>query len=257
MHPGRTLVFCNSIDCVRRLRNVLELLDCHPLPLHASMHQRQRLKNLENFEKSQNAILLATDVAARGLDIRGIEHVIHFQVPRTAETYVHRSGRTARAENEGLSLLLIDPQDGVLYKKISKTLNKEHALPSFPVDHKVFKLVKERVTMARSIDKLEHRQNRLTAQNRWFQNAAKDMDVDIEDDLLNDVGDEQERAAKSREINAMKKQLKAMLSKPIISKIFTGSFPTKSGKLLSPSIYNPQKAVTVVQKNRKKKKNKL
>lgn len=85
MYPGRTLVFCNSIDCVRRLRTVLEYLNCHPLPLHASMQQRQRLKNLEKFESSGTAVLLATDVAARGLDIKGIEHVIHFQVPRTAE----------------------------------------------------------------------------------------------------------------------------------------------------------------------------
>ncbi|GFU31937.1 ATP-dependent RNA helicase DDX24 [Nephila pilipes] len=256
MHRGRTLVFCNSIDCVRRLRNVFELLDCHPLPLHGSMHQRQRLKNLEKFEQSNNGILLATDVAARGLDIKGIEHVIHFQVPRTAETYVHRSGRTARAENEGLSLLLIEPQDGIHYKKICKTLNKEQTIPPFPVNHKIFKLVKDRVTLARSIDKLEHRQNRLNAQNRWFENAAKEMDVDIDENLLHDLGDEQEKAGKSRQIKAMRNQLKSMLSKPIESKILTGCFPTKSGKLISSNIYSPQKAVTVVKKKMLKKQNK-
>nr|XP_042904035.1 ATP-dependent RNA helicase DDX24 isoform X2 [Parasteatoda tepidariorum] len=124
MYPGRTLVFSNSIDCVRRLRSVLEYLNCDPLPLHASMHQRQRLKNLEKFEKSNTGILLATDVAARGLDIKEIQHVIHYQVPRTAETYVHRSGRTARAKNEGLSLMMIEPQEAVFYKRICKTLNK-------------------------------------------------------------------------------------------------------------------------------------
>ncbi|GFY52561.1 ATP-dependent RNA helicase DDX24 [Trichonephila inaurata madagascariensis] len=203
MHPGRTLVFCNSKDCVRRLRSILELLECHPLPLHASMHQRQRLKNLERFEQSEHGILLSTDVAARGLDIKGIEHVIHFQVPRTAETYVHRSGRTARAENEGLSLLLIEPQDGVHYKRICKTLNKEQSIPTFPIDHKIFKLVKDRVTLAH-----------------------------IDDNLLNDMGEQREQAAKSREIKALKKQLKFMLSKPITSQMFTGSFPTKSGKLI-------------------------
>ncbi|GFT13107.1 ATP-dependent RNA helicase DDX24 [Trichonephila clavipes] len=250
MHPGRTLVFCNSKDCVRRLRSILELLECHPLPLHASMHQRQRLKNLERFEQSEHGILLATDVAARGLDIKGIEHVIHFQVPRTAETYVHRSGRTARAKNEGLSLLLIEPQDSVHYRKICKTLNREQSIPTFPIDHKIFKLIKDRVTLARSIDKMEHRLTRLNAQNRWVQNAAKDLDVDIDDDLLNDMGDQHEQAAKSREIKAMKKQLKFMLSKPITSKIFTGSFPTKSGKLISQNMFSPQKAVTVVKKKK-------
>lgn len=249
MHPGRTLVFCNSIDCVRRLRNILELLECHPLSsLHASMQQRQRLKNLERFEQSDHGILLATDVAARGLDIKRIEHVIHFQVPHTAETYVHRSGRTARAENEGLSLLLISPHEGTQYKRMCKTLNKEQVLPTFPTNYKIFKLIKERVTLAHSIAQLEHKLTRRNAENCWLQNTAKEMDVAIDDNLLNDMGDQQEQAAKSRYMKAMKKQLKSMLSKPISSKIFTGSYPTKSGKLISPSTYSSQKAITVVKK---------
>lgn len=49
-HPGRTLIFCNSIGCVKRLTTLLGLLQCHPLPLHASMQQKQRLKNLERYE---------------------------------------------------------------------------------------------------------------------------------------------------------------------------------------------------------------
>ncbi|KAG8175689.1 hypothetical protein JTE90_011576 [Oedothorax gibbosus] len=253
MYPGRTIVFCNSIDCVRRLRTVLEYLNCHPLPLHASMQQRQRLKNLEKFEKSPTAVLLATDVAARGLDIKGIEHVIHFQVPRTAETYVHRSGRTARAQKEGLSLVLIEPQDATYYNRICKTLNKENSLPNFPIDYKVLKFVKERVTLVRSIDKLEHRMNRLNAQNRWIKKTAEEMDVDIEDEsLLNDLGDAHEVANKSKQINAMKKELKIMLSRPIINQIVSCKYPTKSGKLVGPSIYNPQKAVSVVQKKKTK-----
>lgn len=61
------------------------LLKCQPLPLHASMAQRQRLKNLERFSNNPNSLLLATDVAARGLDIPDVQHVIHYQVPRTSE----------------------------------------------------------------------------------------------------------------------------------------------------------------------------
>merc|ERR1719430_2046443 len=96
-HPGRTVVFCNSIDCVRRLTNLLGLMDVTPLPLHAQLHQKQRLKNLDRFTSSSSGLLIATDVAARGLDIPNIQHVVHYQVPRTSEGYVHRSGRTARA----------------------------------------------------------------------------------------------------------------------------------------------------------------
>lgn len=69
-HPGRTLVFANAISMVRRLASILRLLQLPVTPLHASMQQRQRLKALDRFRKSSNAILVATDVAARGLDIQ-------------------------------------------------------------------------------------------------------------------------------------------------------------------------------------------
>ena len=84
-HPGRTIVFCNSIDCVRRLVNLFGLLCTDPLGLHAQMHQKQRLKNLERFTSNEEGFMVATDVAARGLDIPNVEHVVHYQVPRTSE----------------------------------------------------------------------------------------------------------------------------------------------------------------------------
>ena len=79
-HPGRTLVFCNSINNVRRLTSVFTLLEMNPFPLHAQMHQKQRLKHLEKFSGQDNSLLIATDVAARGLDIPNVVNVVHFQV---------------------------------------------------------------------------------------------------------------------------------------------------------------------------------
>ncbi len=86
-NPGRTLVFCNSINNVRRLTSVFTLLETNPLPLHAQMHQKQRLKHLERFSSLDNALLIATDVAARGLDIPHVQHVVHFQVNFYSDTY--------------------------------------------------------------------------------------------------------------------------------------------------------------------------
>lgn len=123
-HPGRTLIFCNSIGCVKRLTTLLSLLDCNPLPLHASMQQRQRLKNLERFRDVDGSILVATDVAARGLDIPCVDHVLHYQTPRTSESYVHRSGRTARATRQGITVLLTEPNELQNYLKLCKTLGK-------------------------------------------------------------------------------------------------------------------------------------
>jgi len=84
-HPGRTLVFLNSVSSVRRLANVFGLLQCTPVALHAQMQQKQRLRSLERFAANPAGLLLATDVAARGLDIVGVQHVIHYHVPRTSE----------------------------------------------------------------------------------------------------------------------------------------------------------------------------
>ncbi|XP_020855949.1 ATP-dependent RNA helicase DDX24 isoform X2 [Phascolarctos cinereus] len=78
-YPGRTMVFANSIDCIKRLTALLSILDQGPLPLHANMHQKQRLKNLERFAERDNGVLLSTDVAARGLDIPDVQHVLHYQ----------------------------------------------------------------------------------------------------------------------------------------------------------------------------------
>lgn len=123
-HNGRTIVFCNSIDCVRRLAKLFTILNCSPWPLHAKMAQRQRLKNLERFTASPTGLLIATDVAARGLDIPNVEHVIHYQVPRTSENYIHRSGRTARGQKEGIAVLMMEPGEIKDYVKLCRSLKR-------------------------------------------------------------------------------------------------------------------------------------
>ncbi|KAH7684635.1 DEAD box protein/DEAH protein box helicase, partial [Aphelenchoides avenae] len=86
-YPGRTLIFTNSIDAARRLRGILVKLQLEPPAqiLHARMIEKKRLKNLERFTESENSVLISTDVAARGLDIKGVKNVVHYQVPKTAE----------------------------------------------------------------------------------------------------------------------------------------------------------------------------
>lgn len=123
-HPGRTIVFCNSIDCVRRLTKLFAILKCEPVALHAKMAQKARLKSLEKFTKSPTGLMVATDVAARGLDIPNVEHVIHYQVPRTSENYIHRSGRTARGNKEGIAILLMEPKEVTEYVKLCRTLKR-------------------------------------------------------------------------------------------------------------------------------------
>ncbi|NXB28419.1 DDX24 helicase, partial [Eulacestoma nigropectus] len=254
-YPGRTMVFANSIDCVKRLSSLLTILNCDPLPLHANMHQKQRLKNLERFAERESCVLLTTDVAARGLDIPNVQHVIHYQVPRTSELYVHRSGRTARAASEGLSLLLIGPEDLINFRKIYKTLDKSEELPFFPVDTKCMTSIKERMNLARQIEKAEFFNSRAKQHNSWLQQAAEALEIDLDDDMLmGKKASEQEESQKQKMLKGMKKQLKHMLSQPLFKILMKTKYPTQSGKLLLPQTSGGISALGAVSKKQAKKK---
>ncbi|XP_033212431.1 ATP-dependent RNA helicase DDX24 isoform X2 [Belonocnema kinseyi] len=244
-HEGRTLVFCNSIGCVKRLATLFEILGCHPFPLHASMVQRQRLKNLERFQANENALLIATDVAARGLDIPNVEHVIHYQVPRTSESYVHRSGRTARAQKEGITVLLMEPTEKDFYTRICKTLGREHDIPTFPVVERMLQAVKERVDVAREIDKLELKSRRSNFQKDWIRKAAEEMDLIIDDARENTTSDNEETANIKRALKAKRHQLSNMLLKPLFPRGFSGKYPDVNFNLKINE--EPQKAVEIMQ----------
>ncbi|KAM6968857.1 ATP-dependent RNA helicase DDX24 isoform 2-T2 [Tautogolabrus adspersus] len=236
-YPGRTMVFANSIDCIKRLNSLLVIMDCTPLPLHANMHQKQRLKNLERFAERESCILLTTDVAARGLDIPNVQHVIHYQVPRTSETYIHRSGRTARATKEGLSLLLIGPDDMMNFKNIYKALGKDEELPMFPIETKCMDAIKERVNLARQIEKIEFHNSREKHHNSWFRQAAEALEVDLDDDLL--IGgskDEEGDRGQQKMVKGMKKHLKHLISQTVFKNTIKTKYPTQMGKLSLPNL---------------------
>eukprot|EP00096_Caligus_rogercresseyi_P015054 TRINITY_DN7508_c0_g1_i1.p1 TRINITY_DN7508_c0_g1~~TRINITY_DN7508_c0_g1_i1.p1 ORF type:complete len:822 (+),score=214.37 TRINITY_DN7508_c0_g1_i1:25-2466(+) len=240
-HSGRTIIFCNSIDCVRRLVNLFQYLLVEPMGLHAQMHQKQRLKNLERFSQNDKGILIATDVAARGLDIPNVEHVVHYQVPRTSESYIHRSGRTARANREGISVMFIDPKETYSYRKICTTLNRDKELPIFPICDELMPGVKERVNVARQFDKLSLVIKKEDVSKSWMKKAAEEADleyvdsdeVDDEDETM--VSSSQKRSDSKRKLEATKQRLHQLLLTPITRPNFSGKYPTKSGKLVMPT----------------------
>ncbi|XP_013413231.1 ATP-dependent RNA helicase DDX24 isoform X2 [Lingula anatina] len=255
---GRTLVFTNSIDCIRRLASIFTLLKCKPLTLHANMHQRQRLKNLERFAADKHGLLLATDVAARGLDIPNVEHVIHYQVPRTSENYIHRSGRTARASKEGLSVMLMSPEDVKNYKKIVHTLNRDEDVSVFPVEQALITSIKSRLNLVKEIDREEHRCRKDKSKTDWFRRAAEEMDIELDDvHIQNDIGNDGfEQAKRKRKIKQMRAALDAMLKVPLTSRDFSGKYPTKMGKLVTPvmpDISSGASALKAVKKSQPKK----
>ncbi|EDW09941.1 ATP-dependent RNA helicase DDX24 [Drosophila mojavensis] len=236
-HPGRTIVFCNSIDCVKRLATLFGLLDCNPLPLHANMIQKQRLKNLERFRDNPIGLLIATDVAARGLDIPNVEHVIHYQVPRTSENYVHRSGRTARANKHGITVMFMEPGEVKAYVRLHKTLERTEDLPLFPISERFLGAVKERVNLARELDKEELKLRRTQSEEGWMKKHAEEMDMII-DGYNDESGSDQdedafiiERRRNRLHVDTVRAQLSALLSRPIFPKGFSFKYPTSTGQL--------------------------
>lgn len=105
--------------------------------IHGDFRQHERIAALEGFRSGKHQVLVATNIAARGLDIEGISHVINYDVPEQPEDYVHRIGRTARAEADGDAITLVTPDDEAMIYRIEYLLGhkiERHTLPGFDYD---------------------------------------------------------------------------------------------------------------------------
>ena len=145
-----TIIFVNSITCIKRVGSMLDILKVPHRILHSRMQQRARLKNFDRFRRDvenlsadptkESAVLVCTDVGARGLDIPNVNNIIHYQMPENAEVYLHRWGRTARIGKEGLALSLFAPQDEKKFKLIYKVLKGKANLMNLHEDIKPMKV---------------------------------------------------------------------------------------------------------------------
>ena len=114
----QTIIFTSTKRHVAQLVDELRDLGHRAAPLHGDMSQAARNKALDYVRRGSVKILVATDVAARGIDIAGISHVINFDLPRTSDDYIHRIGRTGRAGASGVALSFVSQKDFVTVKKI-------------------------------------------------------------------------------------------------------------------------------------------
>jgi len=127
------LVFTRTKHYADRLAQRLEHGGIAVSVLHGDRSQGQRLRALERFRQGRSQVMVATDVAARGIDIEDISHVINFDIPETPEMYIHRIGRTARAEATGDAFSLVDHDEEPLIKAIERALNR--TLPRVTLPH--------------------------------------------------------------------------------------------------------------------------
>ncbi|KAJ4138058.1 ATP-dependent RNA helicase [Fusarium equiseti] len=239
LNPGRrTLVFTNSISAVRRITPLLTNLNLQALPLHSQMAQKARLRSLERFTANRNSILVATDVAARGLDIKEVDQVLHYHVPRSADTYIHRSGRTARGENSGISVILCAPEEVLPTRRLANKVHtersagtkREHFIQTLLIDRKAASRLKPRVDLSKKIADTILAKEKGHSDDTWLRNAADELGVEYDSDDIDEInasggkggrgGGRRRKEQKAQqltkaEMGALKAQLREELSRRV------------------------------------------
>lgn len=149
-HPDSTIIFCNTKDACRRVGKELNQNGLHSIALHGDLEQKERDEVLIRFSNGSSRVLVATDVAARGLDIDDLGAVINYDLPFETETYVHRIGRTGRAGREGLAFSLMEPGEEFRIDKINEFMKRDFSAkkPDFELSDEIADLEPEMVTLS-------------------------------------------------------------------------------------------------------------
>lgn len=121
----RVIIFSGKKDKVKDINRELRRMKINSCAMHSDLTQQERDEVMYEFKSGQKGVLVATDIVARGIDIDDILMVINYDVPHDSEDYVHRIGRTARADRDGTAITFISERDAAMFKQIEKFLGKE------------------------------------------------------------------------------------------------------------------------------------
>jgi ATP-dependent RNA helicase DeaD len=130
--PTSAILFCRTRTEVDELTEALGVRGYRPEALHGGLNQVQRDRVMKKFRDGTADLLIATDVAARGLDVEHVSHVINYDIPQTPDVYVHRIGRTGRAGREGTALTLAQPREQFLLRGIERVVGRPIERGSIP-----------------------------------------------------------------------------------------------------------------------------
>ncbi|TRY67916.1 hypothetical protein TCAL_02936 [Tigriopus californicus] len=153
MQGNSFIIFCSTCNGTLKLALMLRNLGMAAIPLNGHMSQNKRLGALNKFKSKSRSILIATDVASRGLDIPHVDVVINFDIPTHSKDYIHRVGRTARAGRSGKAITFVSQYDVELYQRIEQLIGKK--LPKFQTEENEVMTFQDRVNEATRMAKME------------------------------------------------------------------------------------------------------
>ena len=198
----KIIVFTNSISHTKKLFSIFSYFnEFKCCCLHSRMMQNVRMKNLDKFTNNKSAVLFCTDIGARGLDIPKVDLVIHYHIPTRTDIFVHRSGRTARANQSGKVSSLISGKELGLYRRIMVDLNyKQFSMNTLPVTQ--LEKIKSLFEYAKELERENFNYLKENREKMWYQNTAKQLDMIYDDygenreDDLDEEDKEKEREKK-------------------------------------------------------------
>ncbi|ORY33507.1 ATP-dependent rRNA helicase RRP3 [Naematelia encephala] len=180
------IIFTRTVNDAQRLSIIARRLGFPAIPLHGQMSQSLRLASLNKFKSGGRSILIATDVASRGLDIPLVDLVINYDMPTNSKDYVHRVGRTARAGRAGKSITLVTQYDVEILQRIEAHIGKK--MVAFQVDKEAVALLGETVARASREAALEMRES-----GTGGQGGKRGRDQGFKGKRARDMGDDGDR----------------------------------------------------------------
>lgn len=168
------IIFTRTCDSTRKLALMLRNLGFGAVPIHGQMSQPKRLAALNKFKAGDRSLLIATDVASRGLDIPSVDVVINYDVPMNSKDYVHRVGRTARAGRSGRAVTLVTQYDVELIQKIEALIGLK--LEAYPAEQDAVLVFLERVGEAQRISTLQMKESDSKRRGKKRKGAVDDQD---------------------------------------------------------------------------------
>ena len=178
----KIIMFTSTCNQTIKLALTLRFLNFKAVSINGKLSQQMRLNALNRFKSGERNILIATDVASRGLDIPSVDVVINFDIPANSKDYVHRVGRTARAGRTGKAVTLVTQYDVEIFQKIETLIGEK--LPEYNVENKHALILYDSVTEAQRQAAIEMRDSKYLKEGVDGEDAKDDAEADQDAEIF-------------------------------------------------------------------------